>query len=184
MLWASSFHLLEQSGAFWPFELLHLSQPALGALSALHTLVRWTSVQLSALAHSLWGWCWRALGLDLFGMRWTVKSGYILVGLPECTVHSPLWWSWHCLADIPGPVVIRGLQLWPLQPNHPDEDIWPQKESPMNLADLCPRKKQGGQLLIDDWVIWGQVLGAHGRSLTLPGTTLGFRSMNRRTSAP
>lgn len=129
-LWVSSFHMQEQSGAFESSELCYLSPPAPVAFTMLHTLdteLRFNSQNW--LSGCLLGWCWIALGLDLSGRQWTVKSGYILVVLRQCATHSWVCWLWHCLADTPGPGVIRGLQCWPLQPNHPNENIWPRKES-------------------------------------------------------
>lgn len=131
-LWVSSFHLQEQSGTPGSFELCYLSPPCLLLLLSLYftlwTLNCGSTPRIGSLG-CLLGWCWIALGFDLFGQQWTVKSGYVLVLLRQCTTHSWMCWLWHCLADTPGPGVIRGLQHWPLQPNHPNEDIWPQKES-------------------------------------------------------
>lgn len=113
-----------------PFEFCYHSPPAPVAFTMLHTLdteLRFNSQNW--LSDCLRGWCRIALGLDLSGRHWTVKSGYVLVVLHQCTTNSSVCWLWHCLADTPGPGVIRGLQRWPLQPNHPNEDIWPQKES-------------------------------------------------------
>lgn len=129
-LWVSSFHLQEQSGTFGSFELCYLSPPAPVAFTTLHTLdteLRFNSQNW--LSGCLLGWCWIALGLDLSCRQWTVKSGYVLVVLRQCTTNSSVCWLWHRLADTPGPGIIRGLQRWPLQPNHPNEGIWPQKES-------------------------------------------------------
>lgn len=106
------------------------SPPAPVAFTTLHTLdteLRFNSQNW--FSGCLLGWCWIALGLDLSGRQWTVKSGYVLVVLRQCTTNSWVCWLWHYLADTPDPGVIRGLQSWPLQPNHPNEDIWPHKES-------------------------------------------------------
>ena len=125
-LWVSSFHLQEQSGTFRSFELCYLFMPAPVAFTKLHTLDTelWFNSQ-NWLSGCLLGWYWIALGLDLSGRQWTVKSGYVLVVLHQCTTHSWACWLWNRLADTPGSGVIRGLQQWPLPPNHPNEDIWP-----------------------------------------------------------
>lgn len=121
-LWVNSFHLQQQSAMFGSIELCHVYPPA--AFTMLHTLD--TELQFNSLnwlSGCLLGWCCISLGLDLSGRQWTVKSGYVLVELHQCTTHSWECWLWLYLADTLGSSVIRGLQIWPLQPNQLNEDV-------------------------------------------------------------